>query len=167
MDGLQQAGCDAAAGAGAATGADRESLLGLLDAAVRVLTILTSPDEAALAAPLVDSGGAQVLLRAVRYTSQLEKDGGGKAASSSGLRESVLANAALCLAGVARRKEYLGLLREADPVPLLLGVAYEGRGSTASKNAAIALARLAHDPKMLEQLRELHGIEIIYQYVKP
>lgn len=58
-------------------------------------------------------------------------------------------------------------LRGLDAVAPLVKVAYDGKGDTASKNAAIALARMAHDPAMLERLRELHGIEIIYQYVKP
>ncbi|GIL42713.1 hypothetical protein Vafri_646 [Volvox africanus] len=154
------------------SGVDRDSLMALLDAAVRVLTIVTSPEDVLRAAQLVDAGGVAMLMRAVQFAS-----GGtaGKGAGSSGrggagasaLGESVLANAVLCLAGLARCKEYLGTLREADPVPVLVAVAYEGRGNTASKNAAIALARMAHEPDMLEKLRELHGIEIIYQYVKP
>ncbi|GLC44336.1 hypothetical protein PLESTB_000480900 [Pleodorina starrii] len=151
-------------GGGGGGGAERgeSPLAALMDAAVRVLTLLTSPDDAALAAQVVDAGGVAVLLRAVR-----QAVAGAKAPGGGSVWESVLANAALCLAGVARRREQLAVLRAADPVPALVGVAYEGRGNAASKNAAIALARLAHDPAMLEKLRELHGIEIIYQYVKP
>ncbi|KXZ56527.1 hypothetical protein GPECTOR_1g473 [Gonium pectorale] len=148
-------------------GGDQEANIALLDAAVRTVTILTSADDPALGARLVAASGVAVLLRTIRAASASGRGSAGAPSGGSGLGESVLANAVLCLAGVARRKEHLPLLREADPVPALVGVAYEGRGNTASKNAAIALARLAQEPTMLERLRELHGIEIIYQYVKP
>ena len=46
------------------------------------------------------------------------------------------------------------------------GVAHKCFGMV-QKNAAIALARLAQDPACLQRLRELHGIEIMYRYVKP
>jgi hypothetical protein len=36
-----------------------------------------------------------------------------------------------------------------------------------ARNAAIELARTAKDGAMMERLRELHGVEIIYQYVPP
>ncbi|GLI69147.1 hypothetical protein VaNZ11_013704 [Volvox africanus] len=154
------------------TGVDSDPLMALLDAAVRVLTIVTSPEDVVRAAQLVDAGGVAMLMRAVQFASGgTATKGAGRSgrggARASALGESVLANAVLCLAGLARCKEYLGTLRKADPVPALVAVAYEGRGNTASKNAAIALARMAHEPDMLEKLRELHGIEIIYQYVKP
>jgi hypothetical protein len=59
-------------------------------------------------------------------------------------------------------------LRKADAVRVLVAVAYaHGRGSAVARNAAIALARMARDGGMMERLRELHGIEIIYQYVRP
>ncbi|WIA44309.1 hypothetical protein OEZ86_007106 [Tetradesmus obliquus] len=59
-------------------------------------------------------------------------------------------------------------LRSADAVGVLVAVAYaHGRGSAVARNAAIGLARMAHDAEMMERLRELHGIEIIYQYVRP
>ena len=45
-------------------------------------------------------------------------------------------------------------------------VAYKCKGPT-RKNAAIAVARLAHDEACMQRIRELHGLEIIYQYVKP
>ncbi|EFJ51905.1 hypothetical protein VOLCADRAFT_86877 [Volvox carteri f. nagariensis] len=174
MAAVVSAALDGLEAAAAADSMDSEALAAHLDAAIRILTILTSPDDAALAAQqLVDAGGVAVLLRTVQLASgraTATATAGGKAAAAAtfgAVGELVVANAALCLAGLARRKEYLALLRDADPVPVLVGVAYEGRGNTASKNAAIALARLAHEPTMLERLRELHGIEIIYQYVKP
>ena len=57
----------------------------------------------------------------------------------------------------------LPLLVSVDAVEPLVRVAYTGKGSVASKNAAIALARMSRLPKLLERLKELHGIEIIYQ----
>ncbi len=49
---------------------------------------------------------------------------------------------------------------------LYADVAYKCKGPT-QKNAAIAVARLAHDEACMQRIRELHGLEIIYQYVKP
>ncbi|KAG2442702.1 hypothetical protein HXX76_002785 [Chlamydomonas incerta] len=154
--------------------AERESTLAILDAAVRTVTLLTTPDDAALSDPLVAAGGVAALLRIIRAASAggglaaaAAASGDGSSRSSSGTVESVLGNAVLCLAGVARRAELLPALRGADPVPPLIKVAYDGKGNAASKNAAICLARLARDTPMLERLRELHGIEIIYQYVQP
>ena len=48
----------------------------------------------------------------------------------------------------------------------LADVAYKQTGAT-QKNAAIAVARLGHDPICMQQIKELHGLEIIYQYVRP
>lgn len=45
-------------------------------------------------------------------------------------------------------------------------VAYRCKGTT-QKNAAIAVARLAHDEACMQRVRDLHGLDIIYQYVKP
>lgn len=168
---------EAAGGSSAEAAAEREATLAILDAAVRSVTILTTPEDAALSDQLLAAGGVAALLRIIRAASaggSLNKpDNTGtsssstSSSSSSGTVESVLGNAVLCLAGVARRAELLPALRAADPVPPLIKVAYDGRGNAASKNAAICLARLAKDTPMLERLRELHGIEIIYQYVQP
>lgn len=51
-------------------------------------------------------------------------------------------------------------------VYLHAGVAYRCKGTT-QKNAAIAVARLAHDKACMQRVRDLHGLDIIYQYVKP
>ncbi|KAG2500046.1 hypothetical protein HYH03_002326 [Edaphochlamys debaryana] len=172
------AGSAAPAAPSSGSGLEREAQAALLDAAIRTLTILTTPDDPALAAALADAGGVATLLRAVRLAklaspaattspAAAASTASGSSSGPQGAGESVLANAALCLAGLARRKEYLPALRQADAVPPLVAVAYEGKGNAASKNAAIALARMAADSAMLEKLRELHGIEIIYQYVKP
>ena len=45
-------------------------------------------------------------------------------------------------------------------------VAYKCQGPT-QKNAAIAVARLAHDKECMKRVKELHGLDIIYQYVRP
>jgi hypothetical protein len=79
------------------------------------------------------------------------------------VKESILGNAGLCLSHLARLDAALPQLLAADAVMSLVQVAHEGKGSTASKNAAIALARMSRHPQLLERLRELHGVEIIYQ----
>jgi hypothetical protein len=81
--------------------------------------------------------------------------------------ETVQGNAALAVSSFASHQQFWGQLRELSAVAKLIRIAHQGKGNTASKNAAIALARMAHDPAMLESIREQHGIEIIYQYVKP
>ncbi|KAL0031355.1 hypothetical protein WJX79_006151 [Trebouxia sp. C0005] len=67
---------------------------------------------------------------------------------------------------LAREPQLLALLQQEDAVAPLLDVAYKCKGPT-QKNAAIAVARLAHDQACMQRIRELHGLEIIYQYVKP
>eukprot|EP00879_Flechtneria_rotunda_P020193 GHRR01021234.1.p1 GENE.GHRR01021234.1~~GHRR01021234.1.p1 ORF type:complete len:471 (+),score=227.45 GHRR01021234.1:622-2034(+) len=81
--------------------------------------------------------------------------------------EAMLGNAALCLSHFAAVVEWHNQLYQADVVLALTKVAHAGKGNAASKNAAIALARMAKDGRMMERLKELHGIEIIYQYVRP
>lgn len=78
--------------------------------------------------------------------------------------ETLLGNAALCLGHYANCEQWHQVFREAGSVAALVKVAYDGEGNSASRNAAIALARLAKDAGMLDGLRELHGIEIIYKY---
>lgn len=80
--------------------------------------------------------------------------------------EAVLGNAALCLGHFAAESSWHQQLHKADAVKVLVDIAYKGKGSPSSKNAAIALAKLAKDERMLERLRDLHGLEIIYQYVR-
>ena len=93
----------------------------------------------------------------------------GREAGSGGGRQGTAAqgNAALALGALAKQPARLPLLKSLDAVAPLVAVAYAGKGNTASKNAAITLARLSHDPDLIERLRELHGLEIIYRYVKP
>lgn len=144
------------------------------DAVVRCLTLCTQDDgaEGSLACEhLVKLEGPALLLQVVR---QLLPPKPGQGASSGGTaasplhatkktRESLLGNAALCLGHLARSADVLPVLHRLDAVQPLVAVAYEGKGNVSSKNAAISLARMAKQPQMLERLRELHGIEIIYQ----
>ncbi|KAL0026310.1 hypothetical protein WJX77_010157 [Trebouxia sp. C0004] len=77
-----------------------------------------------------------------------------------------LGNISLCIGDLAREPQLLPVLQQEDAVAPLLDVAYKCKGPT-QKNAAIAVARLAHDEACMQRIRELHGLEIIYQYVKP
>ena len=79
--------------------------------------------------------------------------------------DAIVGNASLCISEIANVDESLATLRKLDAVNSLIDIAHK-RTPVAQKNAAIACARLAKDPQCLERLRELHGIEIIYRYVK-
>jgi hypothetical protein len=148
--------------------AEQDVSAALLDAAVRTLAVLTASGDAAVMAQLAAAGAVDTLQRALRAASPALGGGAGALAPGAGpAHESVLANAALTLAALAARPELLAALRGADPVPDLVKVTHEGRGNQASKNAAICLARLSKHPDMLATLRELHGLEIMYSYVKP
>ena len=57
-------------------------------------------------------------------------------------------------------------LREENAVKILVECAYARKGTSASRSAAIAAAKLTKDAKCLEQLRECNGLEIIHNYVK-
>lgn len=54
-----------------------------------------------------------------------------------------------------------------DAVPALIECAYNRKGCPASRNAAIAAAKLSRDPVCMEQLRACNGLDVIYSYVKP
>ena len=55
---------------------------------------------------------------------------------------------------------------EPGAVPSLLA-ACRARAGAAQKNAAIACARLARRAAHMAALKEHHGLELIYAYVKP
>lgn len=76
-------------------------------------------------------------------------------------------NASLCFAHLASNPAWLGLMHELDCAAPLVRVAREGRGDAASKNAAVALARMSRHPPIMERLKELRGVEIICQYGRP
>ena len=75
-------------------------------------------------------------------------------------------NACLTIGALAKSEELLPALSELNPIPSLLQTCKNTTGST-QKNAAIACAKLAKHPAMMDTLRENHGIELIYSYVKP
>lgn len=88
--------------------------------------------------------------------------------------ESATGNAALCLGYFAAAAEgglnpWAPQLLRADAVAALLAAARRaGRGSAAARNAGIALAKACRaDARLLERLRELRGLEVIYEYVRP
>ncbi|MEW5303261.1 MAG: hypothetical protein WDW36_005969 [Sanguina aurantia] len=143
-----------AADAAAAAASQQALEITAKEACVRTLTLMLAAEgeSGTEAQRLVRLGGARSLLGVL---------------GMAGCSEAILGNAALCLGHVAKHAVHLPLLRGLDAVAPLVRVAYEGKGNTASKNAAIALARLAHDTVMMERLRDLHGLEIIYKYVKP
>lgn len=60
----------------------------------------------------------------------------------------------------------LDTLRKGNAVKVLIECAYARKGTSASRNAAIAAAKLSQDPQCLEQLRECNGLEVIHNYVK-
>ncbi|MEW5309722.1 MAG: hypothetical protein WDW38_001585 [Sanguina aurantia] len=138
-----------AADAAAAAASQQALEITAKEACVRTLTLMLAAEgeSGTEAQRLVRLGGARSLLGVL---------------GMAGCSEAILGNAALCLGHVAKHAVHLPLLRGLDAVAPLVRVAYEGKGNTASKNAAIALARLAHDTVMMERLRDLHGLEIIY-----
>ena len=58
-------------------------------------------------------------------------------------------------------------MKEQDAMKALIDCAYKRKGTAASRNAAIAAAKLAQDPECLQQLRDCNGLDVIYSYVKP
>ena len=80
--------------------------------------------------------------------------------------DAVVGNAALALADLAKESSLLPQLALLQPISPLLKVCHSRTGA-AQKNAAIACARLAHHPPLLEELKEKNGLELIYSYVKP
>jgi hypothetical protein len=81
--------------------------------------------------------------------------------------DTVAGNAALGLSYLANCSGLEDIFRGSQAVHMLVEVMKKGKGDVASRNAAITLAKLARDAAMLEQLRELRGLEVMYQYIKP
>ena len=82
--------------------------------------------------------------------------------------DGVVGNAALALGDLARLDRVSASLESLEPgaVPSLLA-ACRARSGAAQKNAAIACARLARRAPHMAALKEHHGLELIYAYVKP
>ncbi len=152
-------GADEAAGAASADAADAAAAARLMaDGLLRALAQLSAGAGQELLQRLAQAGAAQALVRLLR---QLKEPGQGVAAPA------LLGNAALCVGNLAAWQGSWAQLRQLDAVEVLVRVAHDGRGDAASRNAAIALARLARDGAMMARLKELHGLEVIYQYVRP
>ncbi|TNN76061.1 Tetratricopeptide repeat protein 12 [Liparis tanakae] len=82
--------------------------------------------------------------------------------------EMVTGNAALCLAHCLDMEGTGSSLLGSDIVPLLLRHAAGGAKRTAVRqNAAIALGKLCRsEPRHMNKLRELHGVEILHSCTK-
>eukprot|EP00218_Dolichomastix_sp_CCMP3274_P004818 CAMPEP_0170162976 /NCGR_PEP_ID=MMETSP0033_2-20121228/77369_1 /TAXON_ID=195969 /ORGANISM="Dolichomastix tenuilepis, Strain CCMP3274" /LENGTH=462 /DNA_ID=CAMNT_0010400609 /DNA_START=22 /DNA_END=1411 /DNA_ORIENTATION=+ len=138
---LKQQAKAAAAAAAAAGGVQQASSGGAGDAAA-----------AAAAAPaLVKAGGVEALVALLQNVS---------------LSDAAVGNAALCIADLAKLDTALPACERTDAIKPLLEAAHKRTGA-AQRNAAIAAARMARHPPLLERLRQLHGLEIIQAYVKP
>ena len=79
--------------------------------------------------------------------------------------EMLRGNSALCLANCAQEERSLAVLAALPVVEPLLSIAHTGKGAT-QKNAAIALGRLAKNPRCLQSIRDNHGIEILARAMK-
>lgn len=73
-------------------------------------------------------------------------------------------NLSMIISKVAQDEANLDLL--GDFVEPLVTIMHKTSGAT-QKNAAIACAKLARNPTYLQQIRDLHGIEIMFHYVRP
>ena len=160
--------------------------------AQRVLATETSDPSFATAAAALD-GGTRVLALAAASFAALDGDvdgdvdgdatdaeatalGVARAAGSSlaacvcspKVPDGVVGNAALALGDLARLDRVSASLESLEPgaVPSLLA-ACRARSGAAQKNAAIACARLARRAPHMAALKEHHGLELIYAYVKP
>ncbi|XP_071094607.1 tetratricopeptide repeat protein 12-like [Haliotis cracherodii] len=84
--------------------------------------------------------------------------------------EVVVGNAALCLSHCVLVPKAAKVLTKTDIIKELLVLARDGKQSAVQQNCAILIAKLTQgDPKHLERLRELHGVEILHscmQFIK-
>lgn len=81
--------------------------------------------------------------------------------------ELVVGNAALCLSHCTQVAKVCAVLAKTDIIKDLLVLARDGKRPAVQQNCAILIAKLAQgDPKHLERLRELHGIEILHSCMK-
>ncbi|XP_067675024.1 tetratricopeptide repeat protein 12-like [Haliotis asinina] len=80
--------------------------------------------------------------------------------------EVVVGNAALCLSHCVLVPKAAKVLTKTDIIKELLVLARDGKKSAVQQNCAILIAKLTQgDPKHLERLRELHGVEILHSCV--
>jgi hypothetical protein len=140
----------AAGGTAAAAAAAEAEAAGALEAGVRTLTVLIAAGDAATRTALVGCAAAALMA----------------CVDADGATEGVVGNAALAIADLGKEAALLPRLALLHPITPLLKACHRRTGA-AQKNAAIACARLAHHPPMLETLKENNGLELIYRYVQP
>ena len=122
-----------------------------LEPAVRTLAVLANGGDAAARWALAECA-SEALVECIRV-GELVGDG-------------VVGNAALAIGDLAKEGTARDKFAALEPVKPLLAVCHKRTGA-AQKNAAIACARLASHPKMLETLKANNGLELIYRYVQP
>lgn len=149
-----------------------EKVLGFLPTYTKAAIAAEEPAESE-ACRLVDAAGRLLAVCAMNCTEATER----MAAVRGGLKAVVgllevgsgttQANVSLCIANMGKVESTLRGFGKAGAVPALINLAHRHELEQARQNAGIALARLSKDEKNMEQLKELHGIEIIHHYVKP
>jgi hypothetical protein len=83
------------------------------------------------------------------------------------LDSSAVGNACMIVSQCAAVEGTLQVLAgTVEPLVKVMHTAANENKKSVAKNAAIALAKLAKDPANLEKIRELHGIEIMFAYIK-
>ncbi|XP_074660725.1 tetratricopeptide repeat protein 12-like [Tubulanus polymorphus] len=81
--------------------------------------------------------------------------------------EHIVGNAALCLSNCCSVTKVCSRLAKTNIIQNLLVIVRDGRMKDVQKNAGILVAKLTQgDPRHLERLRELHGIEILHSIMK-
>jgi hypothetical protein len=127
-----------------------------LSAAVRTLALITAAPEAC------SSCSADTAAAVIAACCKLLQD--------PNPEDAVKGNAALVLKSFAADgvQGWHAALCKADAVDALVTAARAGKGKPSSKNAGIALAVLARAGDVfVERLRELRGLEVLYEYVRP
>ena len=122
-----------------------------LEPAVRTLAVLANGGDAAARLTLAECA-SETLVECIRV-GELVGDG-------------VVGNAALAIGDLAKEGTGRDKFAALEPIKPLLAVCHKRTGA-AQKNAAIACARLASHPDMLETLKANNGLELIYRYVQP
>eukprot|EP00164_Ancoracysta_twista_P004655 GFYU01006291.1.p1 GENE.GFYU01006291.1~~GFYU01006291.1.p1 ORF type:complete len:670 (-),score=228.27 GFYU01006291.1:99-1847(-) len=86
---------------------------------------------------------------------------------NTGSPDTLAGNVALALSSCASTDEGLAALKNCQVIAALVNLMHKRDNDGVKKNAAIALARMAKDGEVVDKIRELHGFEIMYRYVKP
>ena len=76
-------------------------------------------------------------------------------------QESMSGNSALCLSELAKVPGAPAKMYEMEAVPALVNLMSKLQAGT-KKNAAIALARMASEPRCLARIRDMQGIEMMH-----